>query len=460
MSGLLITNAHAVTWGRPNEIVADAAVLLRDGRIAELGPATALLARHPEAQRIDARGQYLMPGNVSAHGHFYGTLIRGMGIPGAPPSSLPGILERLWWPFDKALTEEDVRLSALVAAVDCIRHGTTTLFDHHSSPNFIEGALDTIAGAVDEAGLRAVLCFEVTDRDGDGRAERGIAENLRFLERCAREPVADGRIAASFGIHASMTVSERTLARCRELAPANAGFHVHVAEHEYDQERSVELAGRRAVERLDAHGLLSERSIAAHAIHIDEREIELLASSGAWVAHQPRSNLNVIGGIADVDALLAAGVPVCIGTDGLSHTMWKEWEFAHGVQKLKHGDASRLGADRVAELGMRNNAALASTYFPGAPLGVIEPGAAADLVLVDYQPPTPLTPENLPWHLLFGFNESMVTTTIVDGRVLMRDRELLTLDEAAIAARARAAAASLWERYRGLVPTQGEHGTR
>jgi putative selenium metabolism protein SsnA len=450
---MLITNAQLITWERPNTILENQAVLVSDGVIAAMGPTRELEEHHPQEERLDAGGQYVMPGNINCHGHFYSALVRGMAIPGDQPISLPTILDRLWWPFDKALGEEEVRLSALTMMVDAIRHGTTTMFDHHSSPNFIDGSLDVIAEAVEAGGVRAVLCFETTDRDGDARARAGIEENVRFIGRCSRSAVANGRIAANFGMHACMTLSEETLARCREAAPPDAGFHIHLAEHEYDEYRSLSMAAIRSAERLRRHGLLNGRTIGAHAVHLDAAEVGIIAEMDASLSHQPRNNMNAVDGIADVESYLGAGVRVCMGNDGLSYTMWKEWEFAYMAQKIKYRDARRLPADRLIQMAVYNNAELASRYFPRGPLGVIREGALADLIFVDYHPATPLTAENLPWHVVFGFNESMVTTTIVDGNVLMRDRVLLTLDEDEIAARSREVTPALWRRYEELVPT-------
>jgi putative selenium metabolism protein SsnA len=448
---MLIRNARLITWGSPNEILEEHALLVRDGRIALIGPSEELAAGHSDEEVVDARGQVVMPGNINTHGHFYSALVRGMVVPGEQPFSLPTILQKLWWPFDKALREEEIRASTLVMLVDAIRHGTTTVFDHHSSPNCIDGILDVIAEEVERAGIRAVLCFEVTDRDGPDRARRGIEENVRFIRRCRESRPGGGRIGATFGIHAPMTASETTLATIREAAPDDAGFHLHVAEHEYDEYRSIEMAGVRSVDRLHRHDLLNERTIAAHAVHLDAQEIELLAASGASVSHQPRNNMNAADGIADVESYLRAGVPVCIGNDGLSYTMWKEWEFAYVAQKIRNRDARRLPGGRLIQMGAYNGAELASRYFHDR-VGVLEPGAVADLIFVEYRPPTPMTAENVADHIVFGFDESMITSTMVGGTLLMRDREMLTLEEEAITARARELVPELWRRYERFVP--------
>ncbi len=448
---MLITHATLLTFDREQRILPDHALLLREGRIAALGPTAALQAQYPTEERLDAQGQLAMPGNICAHTHFYGAFARGMAIPGPAPQDFPEILRRLWWPLDQALDEEAVRLSALIMLVDAIRHGTTTLFDHHASPNALEGSLDIIADAVEQAGVRAALAYEVTDRYGPEKAHAAIAENARFIRRVRQERPAQGRLAALFGLHASLTLSDATLAASRAAADDETGFHIHVAEHEADEYDSLARTGERVVDRLRRHGILGPRTIVAHGVHLDAREICHLAETQTWLSHQPRSNMNNGVGVAPVESMLRAGVRVTLGTDGFPHAMWEEARFAYLLPKVHHRDPRRMNGLEVARLLVENNRALAEATF-GLPLGRLEVGAAADIILVDYHSPTPLTPENWPWHLIFGFHERMVTTTIVAGRVLMRNRELLTLDEEAIMAQARAKAPQVWEAYRQFVP--------
>jgi putative selenium metabolism protein SsnA len=388
-----------------------------------------------------------MPANICAHTHFYGAFSRGMAIPGAPARDFPEILAKLWWRLDKALTLEDVRYSALVLLVDAIKHGTTTLVDHHASPNAIEGSLDAIAHAVITSGLRASLCYEVTDRDGPERAEAGIAENVRFA-RSLTQPSASPQLAASFGLHASLTLSAETLAASVAAAgDLGLGFHIHAAEGLADQEDSLQKSGKRVVERLHDAGILGPKSILAHCVHVDAWEMELLRDTGTWVTHQPRSNMNNAVGVAPVETMLRGGIKVAMGNDGFSNNMWAEWKAAYLVHKLWHGDPRRMGGYDVMQMAVANNAALARVFWPDTRLGEIAPGAAADLMLVDYHPFTELTAGNLPWHILFGFEASGVTATMSAGRWLMRDRRLLTLDEAEIAAYARELSSRTWERY-------------
>jgi putative selenium metabolism protein SsnA len=445
---MLITNATLITWENPNRVIENGAVLIEGDVIRDVGASSELEARYPDAERFDAGGQLAMPGGICAHTHFYGAYARGMAIPGPAPKNFPEILQRLWWPLDKALDEESVRFSALVCLVDAIKHGTTTLIDHHASPNFIDGSLDVIAGAVDEAGLRAVLCYEVTDRDGPEKAQAGIAENVRFLRAAADRPL----VSATFGLHASMTLSDETLEACAAAADGlDTGFHIHVAEHEADEEDSLSKYGERIVHRLARLGILGPKTIVAHGVHVDAAERAVLKDSGTWVSHQPRSNMNNAVGAAAIDTMLAEGIPLALGNDGFTNNMWAEWKAAYLLHKVANRDPRMAQGDAIARMATDHNARLAEVFFPGQTIGQLAPGAVADIILVDYRPFTPLTAGNAPWHILFGFESSMVTTTIVAGRVLMRDRRLLTLDEAAIAGAAQAYAPKVWERYNHFV---------
>jgi putative selenium metabolism protein SsnA len=447
---MLITHGTLVTMGIPNEVIPDGALYIKDERIADLGTSEELEARYPAAERLDARGQLIMPGIICAHTHFYGLFARGMGLPGEPASNFPEILEKLWWRLDKVLWPDDVRYSALVGLVDAIRHGTTTLIDHHASQGEILGSLDQIAAAVDQAGTRACLCYEVTDRDGKKATQAGIDENLRFIRLAqARQREGDHHLGATFGLHASLSLSNETLKACTQaVKELGAGFHVHVAEDKADVKDSLRKSGLRVVERLDKLGVLGPKTIAVHCVHVDRIEIEMLLDSGTMVVHNPRSNMNNAVGTADLPWMLHIGIPVGLGNDGFSNNMFTEMHAAYLLHRQATGDPRTLPADQVVEMLWDHNARIAQVFFPGLgpTFGQLASGAPADVILVDYEPPTPLNAGNLPWHIIFGIDGTNVDTTIVGGRVLMRHRELLTLDEGAIMARARELAGKLWQR--------------
>ena len=448
---MIIINGKFITWGETNLILEDGwGLLIRNGVIEKIANQSDLQREYPEDECLDAAGQFVMPGNICAHTHFYGAFSRGLGIPGDAPSTFTQILEKLWWRLDKALDADGVRYSALVCLIDAIKHGTTTLIDHHASPNAIEGSLDIIAAAVNQAGLRASLCYEVTDRDGMDLAEQGLQENLRFIKRIKNRDPGDRNLRAHFGLHASLTLSDETLYRARMLCPDEVGFHIHAAEGLADEEDSLEKSGMRVIQRLGKFGILKPQSILAHGIHLDEAEIDQLASAGSWLTHQPRSNMNNAVGVAPIEHMLDKGVRVGLGNDGFSNTMWMEWKEMYLLHKLANRDPRRMNGMTVMEVAVKNNADLVSEVFDGLRVGEIIEGAAADLIFVDYKPFTPLIAVNLPWHILFGFHESMVTATIVAGQVLMHQRKLLTLDEDEILSGAMGVAKKTWEQF-GLI---------
>ena len=446
---MLITNGRVLTFGDDHRLIEDGAVLIQDDRIVDVDFSHVLEEKYPDEERLDARGMLVMPGMIVSHTHFYGTFARGMYIPGPPMKDFPEILQRLWWPLDRALDEESVRYSAFVPILDAIRYGATTLIDHHASNRFIDGSLDVIADVVEETGIRAALCYEVSDRDGPEVAEAGIRENVRFIKK-ARE-MANPRIAATFGLHAALTLSDETLDRCVAEAEAigHQGFHIHAAEGPADREHSLAEYGIPTIDRLAQRGILGPKTIVAHAIVIDAWEMSILSSTETWITHQPRSNMNNGVGVADIPAMLRGHMKVVLGNDGFSNDVFEEMRVAYLLHKVARNDPRILPADQLLDIVMVNNAALAQQFF-GQTFGRLQPGAVADVILVDYDPPTPLSTDNFPWHIIFGFDGRKVDTTIVGGRILMRHGVIPHLDAERIYARSREVAQATWERFWAL----------
>jgi cytosine/adenosine deaminase-related metal-dependent hydrolase len=272
------------------------------------------------------------------------------------PRDFPEILGKLWWRLDGSLAEEDVRVSALVSLVDAIRHGTTTLFDHHASPAFVDGSLDVIAEAVEQAGVRAVLCYEVSER-------WPVRRRCRYPRTCGSWRLVETGSTAGGKFRVACQPAS-TLQACRAALPEGSGYHIHVAEHEQDQYDSLQKSNMRVVERLRSHEILGARTIAAHCVHVDAAEIAILSESGTWVTHQPRSNMNNAVGVAPVESMLRAGVRVCLGNDGFSNAMWEEWTAAYLMHKTAHNDPRRMDGALVAEMALTHNGALASAHFP------------------------------------------------------------------------------------------------
>ena len=264
---LLVGNGTVLTLGQDNKIIPHGGVLIEGAKIREVGLAADLQERFPQAEFIDARGKLIMPGMINTHMHLYSTFARGMDAKSKPPKCFRDILEGLWWKLDKQLTLEDVYYSALVPLIDCVKTGTTTIVDHHASPHAITGSLNTLAKAAQEVGVRAAFCYEVSDRDGEHNAQEGIKENADFAAACKSR--SDAMVAGLFGLHASLTLSDKTLALSREAAQG-CGFHVHVAEGIEDLQDSLAKSGLRVVERLNKFGILGPKTIAAHCVHVDD----------------------------------------------------------------------------------------------------------------------------------------------------------------------------------------------
>jgi len=438
----LIQNGTIITFGKSCQVLEDHAILLEGDRIARIAPKAQI--QGPFDRVLDASGKVVMPGLINAHMHFYSTLVRGLGK-AAPSCNFQEVLENLWWRLDKKLSLEDTYISAKVMLVEAIKKGTTTLIDHHASPGAVRGSLDQIAKAVKETGLRSCLCYELSDRDGETIAEEGLEENAAFIRRCQSEQ--DPQLKAMFGMHAAFTISDKTMAKASEMGRTlGAGFHVHAAEAASDVDYNVKHFGKRVIERLEAHGILGEKTMAAHCVHINQHEVEILARTGTMVASNTQSNLNNAVGIADLVNLQGAGVLVGLGTDAMTVAMLEETRVALWAQHLRANNPSCAFME-VAGAITAKNPEIASRVW-GFPLGELKEGAAADVILMDYLPPTPLDNGTVLGHLIFGISQAVVDTTICGGRILMEGRKLaIDLDEATMAAQSRALAVKLWDRF-------------
>jgi putative selenium metabolism protein SsnA len=362
-----------------------------------------------------------------------------------PAVDFLGVLKKLWWRLDKQLVLDDCYYSALIPLIDAVKKGTTTVIDHHASPFAVTGSLERIAGAVREVGVRASLCYEVSDRDGKDIAMEGIRENVGFIEKCNSKK--DDYLKALFGLHASFTISDETLKKAVEAADGlDTGFHLHVAEAEADQVYAVEHFGKRVVERLADAGVLGSKTIAAHCVHVTENEMDILKATDTSVVHNPQSNTNNAVGVADVITMTEKGLRVGLGTDAMTVNMLEELRAALWIHHLARKNPS-VGFMECMNTLTVNNAGIANRYWDIG-VGELKEGFAADIILMEYYPPTPLDTGTFPGHLAFGLSQAVVDTTIVGGRVLMENRELkIDVDEEAVAGESRKLAAALWERF-------------
>jgi putative selenium metabolism protein SsnA len=413
-----------------------------DGGVIQVVGAEAAAERGDEV--VDCGGAVLMPGLVNGHTHLYSALAAGMPAPPRAPRNFHEILQLVWWRLDLAHTLESIAMSGRIGALAALRCGTTTLIDHHASPNAIEGSLSALDSGIATVGCRGVLCYEVTDRNRLGEAQAGLAENERYAKACGER--GGGRFAAMVGAHASFTLEEDSLIACvhraRELG---VGVHIHAAEDPVDAQITRDRFGCGLIERFERVGLLDvPGTILAHGTHFSERDLAVVnePAETIWLAHNPSSNMN--NGVGYTPVAKFAKPPL-LGTDGIGADMWREARVA----EFKSHDAG-LPLHFGKSLEMLAQSARFASKCLGVKLGVLEPGAAGDLVLTNYRPATPLSAENLAGHFLFAMGPEFVRDVMVDGWWLMRKGHVVTCDEAAIRARSVEVARALHERMAGI----------
>jgi len=437
---LLIGNGRLVTRDPDAPFWENGAVLTDGDVIRAVGDTARLRAAYPGAEFLDARGGVIMPALINAHEHIYSSFARGLSLSGYNPKDFPDILEGMWWRIDRCLTNEDTRWSAWASYLDCIKNGVTTVFDHHASYGEIEGSLFTLSAVAEELGIRTCLCYEVSDRDGPGRMKAAVAENEAFLASCRNNPMQAGMM----GLHAAFTLSDATLAYCRDRTPQGAGFHIHVAEGIADLRHSLRQYGKPVVERLWQQGILGRQTIAVHCIHINPREMDILADTDTMAVHNPESNMGNAVGCEPMPELFRRGILLGLGTDGYTHDMLESYKVGNLIHKHHLCDPTVAWSELPAML-FDHNPKIAGRCFP-VPLGVLREGAAADVIVADYDPLTPMDASNLNGHILFGMTGRHVTATVCAGRVLMKDRQVLVCDEAGVWAGCRRQAADFWRR--------------
>jgi len=441
---LLVGNGRVITRDVDMPIIENGCVAIEDNKIIEVGTTEVLKGKYGQARFMDAKGRLIMPGFINTHMHYYSTFARGMSNDSPPAMKFSDILKGLWWRLDKKLTLEDVYYSAAGPMIDQVKNGVTTVFDHHASPFAIKGSLFKIAEAAEQIGIRSNLCYETSDRDGDKTIEDGIAENAEFIKYCNSKN--DDMLKGMFGLHASMTISDKTLDKCLDAVNGlGTGFHVHCAEGIEDVEDSKAKYGKGVIERWNDAGVLGSKTIAVHCIHISEKEMDMLKEKDTIVVHNPESNMGNAVGASPVLEMFGRGILLGLGTDGYTADMMESYKVGNIIHKHVKQD-SKVAWGEIPEMLFANNRKIAGRFIEGE-VGILKEGALADLIVVDYNPPTPINEGNINSHLLFGINGRHVDTTIVNGKVLMEDRKLVNIDEERMMARSRELAADVWKRF-------------
>lgn len=440
---LLAGNGRLITQNSARPLIENGCVAIDGSTIAEIGSTAELRAKYKDAEFIDAKGKIIMPGLINTHHHIYSSFARGMALDGETGADFIGILEKLWWRLDKKLTLEDTKYSAYSTLIDCIKNGVTTVFDHHASPFYAKDSLFTIGEVSKELGIRSCLCYEVSDRDGEAVLKDGIKENVDFIKYADSDE--QDMLKGMFGLHASFTLSDSSLEKCRQAVEGlNAGFHVHAAEGIDDLYDSLRKYGKRVVQRLLDFDILGEKSIAVHCIHTNGLEMDILKDTKTNVVHNPESNMGNAVGCSPVIEMMRRGVRVGLGTDGYTSDMFESMKVANIIHK-HHLCDPRAAWSEVPQMLFVNNREIAKKYFKRT-VGILEEGAYADLIIADYNPHTPMLDSNINSHILFGMTGRSVETTIINGKVLMKERKLLIVDEEEIIRKSREVAAKLWKR--------------
>jgi len=442
---IIIGNGRLITRGTPNELIENGAIVV-DGRlIKEVGDTSVLRTKYANAEFIDACGGVIMPGLINAHNHIYSAFARGISIKGYAPRNFPEILDGMWWTIDRNLLIEDTKWSAMATYLDCIRNGCTTVLDHHASYGGVRGSLFAIADAAKEMGVRTGLCYEVSDRDGEDKMREAVAENADFIKFAMADNT--DMIKGMMGMHASFTLSDRTIALCRDNTPAGIGYHIHVAEGMEDVNDSVSKYGKRVINRLNDLGILGKQTITGHCIHVDSDEMDIIKETDTMVVHNPESNMGNAVGIPPCMEMMKRGILLGLGTDGYTNDMFESEKVANIIHKHVLEDPGAAWAE-VPKMLFENNSIICSRSF-NTKVGVLEAGAAADIIVSDYVPLTPMSVDNCDGHILFGMSGRSIVTTMINGIVKMKNRELIGINAEAILAKSRERSDAMWDRING-----------
>ena len=442
---LVIGNGKLFTRNDEMPFVENGAVAIKGTKIAAVGETEAIKKQYGDAEFIDAKGGVIMPAFINTHEHIYSAMARGLSIKGYNPKGFLDILDGQWWTIDRHLTLEQTKYSAVETLISCIRNGVTTVFDHHASFGQIGGSLFTIADVAKELGVRACLCYEISDRDGMDKARESVMENAEFIRYALKDDT--DMIAVMMGMHAQFTISDATMELAAANKPDEVGYHIHVAEGIEDLHDCLKKYGKRIVDRLMDFNILGEKTLLGHCIYINPHEMDLIKDTNTMVVHNPESNMGNACGCPPTMELVHRGILTGLGTDGYTHDMIESYKVANVLHKHHLCDANAAWGE-VPKMLFENNAAIANRYFK-TPLGVLKEGAAGDVIVVDYNPPTQLDASNINGHILFGMTGRDVVTTVANGRVLMKDREIKVIDVEEAMAKCREESAKLWHSING-----------
>ena len=422
---LVIGNGRLVTRDPDQPCFENGAVAMDGTAVKKVGTLEEIKKEFPDAEYVDAKGGVIMPAFINTHEHIYSAMARGLSIKGYDPKGFLDILDGMWWTIDRHLTNEQTRQSARATYLDSIKNGVTTVFDHHASFGEIKDSLFAIEDAAKEMGVRTCLCYEISDRDGMDKARAAVMENVSWIKHALADDT--DMIAGMMGMHAQFTISDETMELAAANKPAEVGYHIHVAEGIEDLHDCLKKYGKRIVDRLMDCNILGEKTLLAHCIYVNPHEMQLIKDTDTMVVHNPESNMGNACGCPPTMEIVHRGILTGLGTDGYTHDMTESFKVANVLHKHHLCDANAAWGE-VPQMLFEGNAKIANRYFKKQ-LGVLKEGAAADVIVTDYIPLTPMDASNVNGHILFGMTGRSVVTTVCNGKVLMKNRELVGLDE-------------------------------
>lgn len=431
---LIVGGDQIVTMDAQGTILNDAAIAIDEGLIVALGAASDLEREYAATDSIDGSGMIVLPGLVNGHSHAAMTLLRGV----ADDLALMDWLNNYIFPAEVEFVDaEFVRIGTELACWEMIRGGTTTFVDMYYYP-------DIIAEVIDACGLRALISATVIDqRSPDAEnADDALAKGRRFAERWLG---ANSRIMPILGPHANYTLNRDQLAATRATAnELGLTISIHVSESPFEVQFSKDTYGDTTINVMESIGFLDGPTIAAHVVWPTADEIRVLAERGVGVIHNPSSNMKLASGISPVTDMLEAGVLVGLGTDGAASNndldMWEEMRLAAFLQKVEQMNPEVLPAATVLGMATRGGA---EAIGLGDTIGSLEVGKKADLIQVDFGDVHHVPTFDATSHLVYVTDEQDVSTVIVDGKVLMRNKAILTIDTERVATEANALAARI-----------------
>jgi len=431
---ILVKGGHLVTMNQSRQVIERGSVAIEGDRIEAVGEEVGGRAD----KVIDARGKAILPGLINGHTHLPMVLLRGF----ADDMPLNEWLCDKIWPMERNMKPEDCYVGALLGALEMIKAGTTCFADNYFH-------MDQVALAVEKTGLRGVLSYGMIDRDDEQKMREEIKIGRSLVK--SFQGKAGGRILTMFGPHAPYTCSRECLLRVKELAGKfGVGIHIHVSESSEEVKQTVKKYGKRPVEYLDSIGFLGPEVLAAHCVWVTKKEIRIIRENHAKPVHNPASNMKMGSGIAPVTEMFKAGIPVALGTDGAASNnsldMFREMKLAALLAKVRKLDPTALPAMKALEMATRNGAAALGLEDK---IGSIEVGKKADLILVDLKKPHLSPLHDVVSHLVYSAAGSDVDTVIVDGKVLMENGVVLTLDEEKVLEQAQRTFDDLISRWGG-----------